>query len=272
MRNHFHLLVRTPRANLQEFMRHFNISYTSSFNRAHHRSGHLYQGRYTAFLIDADNYILEVSRYLQVNPVRTRAQSGLTDEEKRAFLTRYAWSSYPGCISLAHRHPWISYEILDLFGGDTVRGRTAYRRFVERGIARKIQNPMEKGRGHGIVGDQPFIEKVSRLVGDGPSSREVPALRKIRVLGTDRVIALLSGQTGIAPETLLSRGYTGVERGLLMELLYRHGGVNQRQIGERMGVDYSAVSIRRKRFVAAMENDRRLKELFASLEMKLSQE
>jgi REP element-mobilizing transposase RayT len=58
MRNHFHLLVRTPRGHLQEFMRHFNISYTSYFNRAHHRSGHLYQGRYKAFLIDADSYLL----------------------------------------------------------------------------------------------------------------------------------------------------------------------------------------------------------------------
>jgi hypothetical protein len=64
----------------------------------------------------------------------------------------------------------------------------------------------------------------------------------------------------------------GAERGLLMDLLYRHGGVNQRQIGERMGIDYSAVSIRRKRFMAAMENDRRLKALFALLEMQLSQE
>lgn len=168
MRNHFHLLVRTPKANLQEFMRHFNISYTSSFNRTHHRSGHLYQGRYKAFLVDADRYLLEVSRYLHLNPVRTRAQSGWTDEEKRAFLSRYVWSSYPSCIFRTRRYAWISQEILDLFGGDTPRGRTAYRRFVEEGITAEIENPMEKGRGHAIVGDQPFIDKVRRLVTHTP--------------------------------------------------------------------------------------------------------
>ena len=58
MRNHFHLQVMTPEGNLSEFMRHFNISYTSAFNRRHKRVGHLYQGRYKAFLIDADNYLL----------------------------------------------------------------------------------------------------------------------------------------------------------------------------------------------------------------------
>ena len=60
-----YLLVKTPRGNRQEFMRHFNISYTSYYNRVHKRSGHLYQGRYKAFLIDADHYLQEVSRYTQ---------------------------------------------------------------------------------------------------------------------------------------------------------------------------------------------------------------
>jgi len=60
MTNHFHLLLTTPDGNLSEFMRHFNISYTAFFNKQHKRVGHLYQGRYKAFLVDADNYLLEV--------------------------------------------------------------------------------------------------------------------------------------------------------------------------------------------------------------------
>ena len=72
MPNHFHLLVTTPEGNLSEFMRHFNISYTSAFNRRHGRVGHLYQGRYKAFLIDADHYLLEVSRYIHLNPIRIK--------------------------------------------------------------------------------------------------------------------------------------------------------------------------------------------------------
>jgi hypothetical protein len=98
--------------------------------------------------------------------------------------------------------------------GHLYQGRyKAYRRFVEQGITREIENPMQRGRGHGIVGDQPFIERMSRLVADRPSPREVPALRKIRVLGSERIIALVSGQTGIPPETLLARGYKGSREG-----------------------------------------------------------
>jgi len=79
MFNYFHLLLTTPEGNLSEFMRHFNISYTSAFNRRHDRVGHLYQGRYKAFLIDADNYLLEVSRYIHLNPIRIKGFSKKTD-------------------------------------------------------------------------------------------------------------------------------------------------------------------------------------------------
>ena len=72
MSNHFHLLISTPQGNLSEFMRHFNISYTSAYNRRHRRSGHLYQGRYKAFLIDADSYLVAVSRYIHLNPIRLK--------------------------------------------------------------------------------------------------------------------------------------------------------------------------------------------------------
>ena len=82
MPNHFHLLLTTPEGNLSEFMRHVNISYTSHFNRRHHRVGHLYQGRYKAFLIDADNYLLEVSRYIHLNPTRIKAFAKKTVKEK----------------------------------------------------------------------------------------------------------------------------------------------------------------------------------------------
>lgn len=72
MTNHFHLLIQTRKANCSEFMRHFNICYTGWFNYHNSRCGNLYQGRYKAFLVDADTYLLEVSRYLHLNIVRLR--------------------------------------------------------------------------------------------------------------------------------------------------------------------------------------------------------
>ena len=72
MDNHYHLLVETPDANLSKGMRQLNGMYTQIFNRAHHRVGHVFQGRYKAILIDKDSYLLELSRYIVLNPVRAR--------------------------------------------------------------------------------------------------------------------------------------------------------------------------------------------------------
>jgi REP element-mobilizing transposase RayT len=71
MSNHFHLLVHTARANLSEFMRHFVVTYTVRFNRRHHRSGHVFQGRFKSLLVEADEYLLPLSRYIHLNPIRT---------------------------------------------------------------------------------------------------------------------------------------------------------------------------------------------------------
>lgn len=122
MTNHFHLVIKTPLANLPEFMRHFNISYTSYFNRIHRRVGHLYQGRYKSFVIDADNYLMEATRYVHLNPVRMRKNENLSLLEQRKCLGAYRWSSYPDYIRKTTRHPWLCQveyheEILSCFGG-----------------------------------------------------------------------------------------------------------------------------------------------------------
>ena len=72
MSNHFHFLLRTLESNLSRFMQRFNTAYTRYFNLRHRRSGHLYQGRYKAIVVEADEYLLEVSRYLHLNPVKLK--------------------------------------------------------------------------------------------------------------------------------------------------------------------------------------------------------
>lgn len=128
MQNHFHLLVKTPKANLSEFMRHFNICYTSAFNRNHRRVGHLYQGRYKSFLIDADQYLLEVSRYIHLNPVRTKEWSKKTVSEKKEALIGYGSSSFLGYLYPNKREKHVDYGfILEQMGGDARNGLEEYR-------------------------------------------------------------------------------------------------------------------------------------------------
>jgi len=159
MNNHFHLLLKTPRGNLSEFMRHFNISYTSYFNRHHNRVGHLYQGRFKAFLIEADSYLLEVSRYVHLNSVRTHEHEKMPLKEKLSFLRSYAWNSLPGYIKKDKREPCVNYkEILSYLGGDTPSACKQYTAFVLEGLRQRLADPFIIAKGHGIIGRSLFVE------------------------------------------------------------------------------------------------------------------
>ena len=261
MSNHFHLLVKTPLGNLQEFMRHFNISYTSYYNWRHDRRGHLYQGRYKSFLVDADQYLQEVSRYIHLNPVRVKVRSGMTLGEKEKYLRDYRWSSYGGYLSQGGRRGFLrAEEVLRYFGGDVPAGRRRYAAFVREGITGNLPNPLERGTGHGIIGTNEFIEKIKEeYIRSGIGAREVPAVKRILAqVEPERIIRNICEEFKVKRDELLRKGYKGVARGILMEMLYRYGGMNQREIGELMGIDYSAVSVMRKRLSALQKKDRNL--------------
>ncbi|MGH7404256.1 MAG: REP-associated tyrosine transposase [Candidatus Methylomirabilales bacterium] len=120
--NHVHLLVETPRGNLSKLMQAFQTSYTRYFNRRHGRTGHVFEQRYKALLVDRDNYLLQVSRYIHLNPVGAKVVT-----RPRA----YRWSSYraycrPEGGAGLHRD-----VILGHFGGPTPQRVAQYRAFVE---------------------------------------------------------------------------------------------------------------------------------------------
>lgn len=268
MTNHFHIIVRTPLANLQEFMRHFNISYTWYFNYAHDRVGHLFQGRYKSFLIDADNYLMEVSRYVHLNPIRIKKNESLSAEELQKQLRDFPWSSYSDCIGKKDGYPWVKREaLLAYFGGDGPKGWGAYARFVESGLSGDVSNPLAKGKGHGIVGDGSFIEKITDRFLTSKSKRELPAVKRIeKHINPGRIIEAVVSVTGTPQSVFCAQGYRGIARGLAMELLYRHGGLTQREIGDLAGVDYSTVSVTRKRFRTLVDQDEELKGLLARIQ------
>jgi len=142
MTNHYHLLVTTPEGNLSSFMRHFNVAYTSSFNRRHKRSGHLFQGRYKSYLVDADSYLKEVSRYIHLNPVRIKAYSDMETDQRITILKKFRYSSFAGYTNTKKRDDFVHYQmVLDYFGGDTKEGRAVYWQFVYRGMNKGESSP-----------------------------------------------------------------------------------------------------------------------------------
>ena len=263
MGNHFHLLIHTPNGNLSEFMRHFNISYTSAFNRRHNRCGHLYQGRYKAFLIDADNYLLAVSRYIHLNPIRTDKYAGCAPQEQWAELQKYADSSLAGYCREREKEDFVNYRmVLGYMGGDNRIGRRGYMNFIRQEICAGAESPLIFGSCSGIIGENEFIEWVKgNVLGDKGDKREQPALKKFRKsLKPQTVIEGFVEITGKKIEELLQRGRCAEERSLLMEVLYRCCDITQPEIGRLVGgIDYSAVSQARKRLREKMANDETLK-------------
>ncbi len=136
MDNHYHLLVETPRANISKGMHLLNTRYCVRFNRRHDRVGHVLQGRFKSFLVDRHGYLLELSRYIVLNPVKT------------GFVKRpedWRWSSYRATIGL-ERVPdflWADY-ILGMFSSNRMEARKRYREFVMEGLSQIASEESEK--------------------------------------------------------------------------------------------------------------------------------
>ncbi|MBN1366177.1 MAG: transposase [Syntrophaceae bacterium] len=273
MPNHFHLLVRTPRANLSEFMRHFNISYTGSFNRKYRRSGHLYQGRYKAYLIDADNYLLEVSRYVHLNPLRMKSKEPL--KKRWQDLLQNDSTSFSGYINQGKRKEFVNYTmVMDYFGGDSQKSRNEYKEFVAEGMHKEMQSPLDQGKGSGIIGKDVFVGEIRKLFGKkNKAVREQPALRELGMTMTpEELIEKYSKIVDMKREDLTTKGKQSMERAMLMEFLYRFCNITQPEIGRLLGgIDYSAVSQSRKRMQLKIQKEKEWERKFNQIRIKLCQ-
>ncbi len=269
MSNHFHLLVETPLGNLGDFMRHFNITYTSHFNRRHQRTGHLYQGRYKSLLIDQDNYFSKVSRYIHLNPVRISSMKNKKIEDQLDYLWQYKWSSLPGFIKLKARYSMISYEyMLEEYGGDSLSGRRAYKNILSEDLQRGL-SIKDKIIGQSILGEDDFVSWVKEEFLEEVKDRERPAIGEIHSLTSkDVILRVASKRLKIKPAEI--RTAKGKERYILMYLLYRFGGLKNKDIGDFFGVDYSTVSQGRKRLYDLKTKNKKTKELLNRIEEDLS--
>jgi putative transposase len=172
MNNHYHLLIETPQANLSRMMRDLNGHYTIYFNLRHGRAGHLFQGRYKAILVDKDNYLLELSRYIHLNPVRVKA---LSKPEQ------YSYSSMQYYIGRETVPDWLNTNfILEQFGENKGKQKRRYKIFVYEGI-NKQDSPLKGSHAQSILGSERFIEKIKdRYLRGKNISRETPKLKSLK--------------------------------------------------------------------------------------------
>lgn len=164
MGNHYHLMVETPRANLATGMRQLNGVFTQGTNRRHGRVGHLFQGRYKAILVERDAYLLELSRYIVLNPVRAGMVAQPAD---------WPWSSYRATAGLDSVPPWLTVDwLLDAFSADRSTARASYAAFV--GDAAGTGSVWADLKSQVFLGSDAFVADMKERIEDAGQDKEIP--------------------------------------------------------------------------------------------------
>ena len=175
MPNHFHMILETPFGNLSRTMHFLVTKYTVYFNKKHKRQGHLFQGRFRSILVEAVGYAKELSRYVHLNPVRSR----IVDRPER-----FEWSSYGYYLGSARPEKWLETAlILRMFGEDAAASQRAYVEFVIQGIGKEPPDFIRDSVRTGILGSEEFIKRIKRTYLKGvieKPDRDRPQLRKLR--------------------------------------------------------------------------------------------
>jgi putative transposase len=163
MENHFHLVATTPEGNLSKWIHQLKTAYTVYFNRRHQVVGHLFQGRFKSTVIEAEKYLLEVSRYLHLNPVCGVVLGQGTPIERRERLREYRWSSYRGYAGLEKMKSFLDSEpiqgVFESYSGRCWKARE-YRRWVEEGLIGEIEDPFEAVKWQQVLGGEGFLRKL----------------------------------------------------------------------------------------------------------------
>ncbi len=167
MDNHYHLLIKTPEGNLQRAMRHLNGVYTQRYNRLEDTDGPLFRGRYKAILIEPDTYLLNVSRYIHLNPVAAGVAS-LAEE--------FQWSSYRAYTGIAATPEWLQTQfVLNMLGKH--QQQKLYRLFVEKGVDEETQTFYDKKKFSPVMGSDNFRESIRSKL---PTDAEIPEIKKLK--------------------------------------------------------------------------------------------
>ena len=179
MPNHYHLLLDTPHANLSQAVGWLQVTYTVRFNRRHRRSGHLFQGRFKAQLIEADEYAQGLVEYVHLNPVRPRRKNERLARERAAELDGYRWSSHRVYAGLERKAPgWLRQDWLRYWRGERRSSPQQYRRSLARWFEGHVENPWDKLVGGLVLGGEKLLAKANSHLGRKAAAEEAHWLQR----------------------------------------------------------------------------------------------
>jgi len=220
MPNHYHLVIETPEGNLAQGMRQLNGVYTQTFNRRHGQMGHVFQGRYKAILVQKESHLLEVCRYVVLNPVRAALV-------KRP--DQWKWSSYGGTAGIKAPHPCLTTEwVRSQFGQTRSRADELYRAFVQAGIG--AESIWAQVKGQSLLGGEAFLRRLLPYLRGREEVKEFP--RSQRYVSRPSLAKLFPARVVKAKARRNRTIAAAVER----------FGYTQKAVADFLGLHYSTIS------------------------------
>jgi REP element-mobilizing transposase RayT len=268
MSSHYHLCLRTTKANISQGIHYLNSAYANWVKAKHSLVGVIFQGRFKAILVDAANYALTLAAYIPLNPVRAKIVKN-PDE--------YPWSSYAFQIGL--RSPgqmrFDPLFILDMLDPDPREAVLKFERFVLEHI--DMESPFKNLYKGCVLGDKEFVESIKKRIQARGPDREIPATRGMDGLPAETdsfervlkaVADLIRGDaTGVGPGSKKIRRNTS--RDIVIYALRRHSPMTLKEIGARFNMDYVAVHQAAARLAQRMQDEPWLKEKFEEIERRI---
>ena len=222
MSNHYHLLVETPQPNLSRGMKHLNGIYTQWFNRQHSRFGHLVQGRFKSIVVEKESYLLELARYIVLNPVRAKMVRSVRD---------WRWSSYRATAGQVESPEFLTANwLLAQFDRNPAKALHAYRTFVKHGGDVAVWEDVKAGM---LMGSDSFVQSLRPLLRYVEENRE---FRREERLATRPTLKELFAD--VSDKTTRN------------ELIHRAVRIHQyrlKEVGDHLGLCYSTISVIAKR-------------------------
>jgi len=220
MGNHYHVLVETPDGNISSGMRQLNGVFTQSFNKRHQRTGHVFQGRFKSILIEKESHLLEVCRYVVLNPVRARMVKKPEN---------WPWSSYRATVGLVEVPSCLTTDwVLGQFSPRRSTARKRYREFVYAGI--RDHHLWESLKGGLVLGTDDFASDLADMARGRTDLQEIP--RQQRYLNRTGLVELFGGEGAVSRD---------VRNRKIREAVIAHG-YSQKEVSDHLGLHYSVVS------------------------------
>lgn len=256
MTNHFHLAIETPECTLSDGMHWLLGTYAKWFNKRHGRRGHLYQDRFKNVIVDREEYLLTVARYIVLNPVKAHMVARPED---------YRWSSYRARAGYEKAPPWLTTATVQAsFGVDEESARARYREFIDAGMA-EPRDLAEECTRRLYLGGAKWIEKIQELVDERERSCE--AVRAQVHPGRPEMADIFDAvaKTFDTTTEAIRRGRGTLERRVVAYLAFEDGLIRLRRIANELGVTSpGGISLQVARCRRELEDDALLRDLLAA--------